>query len=886
MARVNLVSNPSFKTDLVGWSATGGATAIARVTTDAYVGDACAQVTKAAVANAGVLSTTGGAVVVGKNYTASAYVRVPTEVESGDLKVFIAWYDAAETQLSISYSTAVTVADIYGWQRLAVTATAPTSAVTARVGVLQPLAGTANAVFLIDAVMLENSSYTKPYQDELDQLHENFSMDNALRRVPVPHLTGAELNADISLGSLVFNTVDENGVVWVITQVDGWWNLPEPQMNVVERGFADGQYDVSGRYTGRSITLTGAILPPDRAKLPAARARLLDAANLVKRGDWLKLDEDPTKAAFVRLAGMPTVDTTNQRGRTEFTIMLRAADPIKYKWTENDPDGYAVANLTASTVVANATTTVIDNEGSTDVTAIFELLGPIVGPNATLTNLTTGDSINIVGTLRPARTLDVTSRATDSSGLSTLEFGMVHDFVIGDMVTVGGVATGYNGQWMVDLVPTETSISMTTGRAEEAQVSSGVTGSVSMDPDMLEIDTYARETAVNGVVEGSRSMLDTLVDWITLQPGSNEIELRDDNQVSMYLTSWARDTNNIVTVTTLREHGLHKGDTVKVSDVTGPSVPSATITAVTADSFSYANSGSSAAATYLGPVVSTDYADAAVSSISYNNTTKTVTLTTADAHGIAVGEVIRVGGGDTTWGSPAIDVSVGDGVVKDITTYQFTTLTDTLRLNMPEVDYVKPTFSVTVGTNATLTTSVDHGLYVGQQVYLTTTGVLPGGLTKDTVYYYVASTPATNTLTLSATINGAAITTTATPVQSGTHTLHRGLGFSIGDTVYISDLGTDFDGYSVVTSTAPNYVTVVTPSSDPDIAANTAAPSSAVLYRVYRAVAVTSDTVTYVKSTMLASGDLASTAVSPKAGTAQHVGASSGRVLYRSGWMA
>jgi hypothetical protein len=61
-----------------------------------------------------------------------------------------------------------------------------------------------------------------------------------------------------------------------------------------------------------------------------------------------------------------------------------------------------------------------------------------------------------------------------------------------------------------------------------------------------------------------------------------------------------------------------------------------------------------------------------------------------------------------------------------------------------------------------------HGRQVNDPVKLSTTGALPTGLTAGTTYYVKTVTDA-NTITLSATPGGAAITTTGT--QSGVHTI-------------------------------------------------------------------------------------------------------------------
>jgi microcystin-dependent protein len=89
------------------------------------------------------------------------------------------------------------------------------------------------------------------------------------------------------------------------------------------------------------------------------------------------------------------------------------------------------------------------------------------------------------------------------------------------------------------------------------------------------------------------------------------------------------------------------------------------------------------------------------------------------------------------------------------------------------------TFTITIAAPGVITLN-NHGLVTGDQVYLTTTGALPTGLSANTLYY-VNKTDA-NTFTLCTTranaIAGTKITTTGT--QSGTHTL-RACPHGLGD---------------------------------------------------------------------------------------------------------
>jgi len=80
-----------------------------------------------------------------------------------------------------------------------------------------------------------------------------------------------------------------------------------------------------------------------------------------------------------------------------------------------------------------------------------------------------------------------------------------------------------------------------------------------------------------------------------------------------------------------------------------------------------------------------------------------------------------------------------------------------------------PIFTFTAATTDVITSSAVHGLVNDDTVQLTTTGVLPAGLSLNTTYY-VLTTPATNTLTLSAAKDGTVVNITGT--GTGVHTLN------------------------------------------------------------------------------------------------------------------
>ena len=281
-----------------------GSSSIARITSEAFYGSACLEVTKAASTNSGVVVADRILVTAGLNYVVGVYVKITGLQQAGTLQANVVWYNATSGGSVISTSSSIALDVVPGddWVRLTGTFTAPVGALSALVNVVQPLAGTAGKKFLVDAVLFEQASYLGEFVDEPNQAAENKYVNKGMTPLPYPKITGMKLNADVSIGSLILNTIDEDGVVWVCTDIEGWWNHPEPEVRDMPRGWGDGSYDVRGRYQAREITLNGVFLPQDPSQVAAARSKLIQNTDLVYVGDWLKTDENPTKASYVRLS--------------------------------------------------------------------------------------------------------------------------------------------------------------------------------------------------------------------------------------------------------------------------------------------------------------------------------------------------------------------------------------------------------------------------------------------------------------------------------------------------------------------------------------------------------------------------------------------------------
>jgi hypothetical protein len=506
-------------------------TSAQRVTYDSFFGSSCLEVTKPALANSGAVTSSRIAVSASISYAVSAYVKVPADEETGTFRIDIDWYTAASggSFISTSSTTAFEVVDGIDWTRLSGVFTSPANAAAALIYVLQPTAGTTSKKFLLDAVLLEANSYVEEYFDDVTQAYETTTVNKGLSKVPYPKVTGMQLNADISLGSLVLNTIDEDGVVWVCTNIEGWWTHPDPEVRDIPRGYGDGSYDVRGRYNARVITLEGVFVTPSASQVAAARDKLIKNTDLVYVGDWLRTNENPTKASYVRLSGRPEIKTVNARGRTEFSIGLRAPDPLKYEWYEAHELGYrsvTIAGESASPAASGTAT--VTNTGTAYTSVVLQVTGPVTGP-ATIFNETTNETITIIESLRGVLTRTVSNKAL-TGDIATLTTSAAHGMLAGDEIVVTGVDSTFNGTFTILTVPTTTTLTYAKTATNVSATASS--GTITFGPDILEIDTREHEVALNGDAIGKRGLVDVLAEWILLAPGDNIISFYDDGNAN------------------------------------------------------------------------------------------------------------------------------------------------------------------------------------------------------------------------------------------------------------------------------------------------------------------------------------------------------------------
>ena len=442
--RINYIKNPSFKegkTDF--WTPLGSGVSITSSIDTAHFGEYSLKVQKASgIVDCGV-KTSGYRipVTVGSTYTASAYIKMPEELESRTYTCKIDWYNLESGGSALSNtqnSVEIFNYQVSGLGFLSVFATgvAPAGATHAELSIYQEEAETDASAqpyrfFYIDSVLFEETAFIKGFFESITQDEETTNVNKSLSPVPYPEITGMELNADITLNGLIFNTIDEDGVLWVCTDLTGWWGNSEPEVANIPRGLGDGSYDVRGRYAAREIQFSGVFLPPNKELISKAREKLILAIDLVKTNGWLIVDEEPPRASLVRLIDRPEIFTVNARGRTEFSFTLRASDPIKYEWIYNDRDGRNVQQIDMNSSLS------LVNSGSSPVPAVFEMHGPMeVG--TFIRNLANQQTLTLAQRLRGANETTVINGLYRENGVATVRTNGASNLVVGDYIAVTG----------------------------------------------------------------------------------------------------------------------------------------------------------------------------------------------------------------------------------------------------------------------------------------------------------------------------------------------------------------------------------------------------------------------------------------------------------------
>jgi hypothetical protein len=670
-----------------------------------------------------------------------------------------------------------------------------------------------------------------------NQREENNAVDRSLIPLQQPHLTGMKLQGDIALGEFLFNTIDEYGVVWVITEIEGWWQHPEPDMPDIPRGFGDGSYDIKGRYQARIINLQGTFLTPDPSLVEAARDRLIAATNLVYRGAWLKtgIESDNKRSSFVRLSGAPNIQTVTARGRTNFSIGLKAADPIKYAWNDSDPDGYERIEVPATNRTTGATgVETVTNIGNVDVPVNFEISGPIVGP-ARVYNRTTDKLLYIVSNLRGRLTSSIVNKQVDFSedtleDIVTLTTTTAHGLLQGDTVEISGLAEeDLNGDFFITEVPTSTTFRYSLSPLNRAIIKDVVAKKLVSNIATI----YTKEA--HGFVGGDTVFLKDIDSvfsgsyTVASAPTSTTFTFTKDRSTARTVTG-AILVSNTATLTTSESHGYVEGEQVTVVGLDQNYNGTYTITSVpSVTTFSYSKTRTDARG---------------ISSRSMTDDVATITMGTT--HGFVQNEVVAVSGMERTTNQIALDFENpfnGTFLIKSLpSTSSFTydvprlyssTITTTSRSSNVASITVAESIQASVGDTIViqdLANTSYNGTFTVTAVLSSTTYVFAStGTDEAPIGVSTGKVSLLSIRPFSATIAGGNFDI----AFGGTH------NFIVGETVTVSGLGTTYNGTYTILDTPQFNVIRLNGVGKPAIDSSIVAPPISLRARTGSTVTIT-----------------------------------------------
>lgn len=620
-----------------------------------------------------------------------------------------------------------------------------------------------------------------------NQAQENYSVNRGLQQLFPNEITKLKLEGNVILGDFIFNTIDDSGVVWVITNLDGWWSPPEADVPEIPRGYGDGGYDVRGRFNARNFSLQGVFLTPKPELVEPARDRLIASLDLVRRGTWFKTGTNPIRASYVYLAGNVDIDTVNARGRTEFSIELRATDPVKYSWNDASPDGFDFVEIPAkNTSVGSSGSRTITNIGNYKVPCYLEISGPFTSPGL-IYNRTTDQLILITQGLKGVISRRVVNKETrfdvpTLTDIATLTTTEPHDFSVGDSVFVSGVGSQFDGDQLITSVPTNTTFTFSADASTISPVSyksysSGVATIETVFEHTLSPGDRVIVSGVDRLFDGTFTVASVIDDFKFTYASS---------RISPLSITSAQLTSNIATLSTSQEHQFTVGEQVTVSGIGVNYDGTFEITAVpSATSFSYA---------------ATRTNSRAVTNRSMSN--DVVTLTTQSPHGFVANEDVNVTG---------VNLSLNGGYTINAVT------ANTFSYTRPRITERNVIVKSLTSNVATLTTSEPHGYVVGEKV--TVFGVDPeipiSGAPTYNGTYTITAVPSNTTFSYAKTFAGSQIATAvgggkvkstsrkirnrelignvATIITDAAH------GVIFGESVTISGVGAPFDGTYTVT---------------------------------------------------------------------------------------
>lgn len=249
----------------------------------------------------------------------------------------------------------------------------------------------------------------------------------------------------VELDDLILNgAADDNGVEWLVEDLDGWDDGADVRSSTTPRPGEDGVWIGDGWFGARLLVMKGAAFAPTRALAYSAKDQLIARINLLRSSAVLQVHEDQIRRALVRRVDRALVRIEDNN--VSFSVALLAPDPRKY------------AAVASSLVVPAGDSDVATNAGIVATKPTATIAGPVDTPTVTLgddeltfdVSLEAGETLSLDFDLRTAAVDGASVRAYLTSGYRWGELAPGETTVGFDALSGGddGVELAWRSAWI------------------------------------------------------------------------------------------------------------------------------------------------------------------------------------------------------------------------------------------------------------------------------------------------------------------------------------------------------------------------------------------------------------------------------------------------------
>lgn len=228
----------------------------------------------------------------------------------------------------------------------------------------------------------------------------------------------------ITVGGLTLNELDmpdENDTLWLFDEVDGWHDGASVEVESSPRTVTHGMFGQVGRRGGRTITVNGNMVAPDRAQAGDAVDLL---SSLLADGEFGRFDfydvDQGWRWATVQLAATPDIAWDTET-HVKFQLQFVAPDSYRYGQTSSDTIGFAASSGAGMVFdlfpggvmdfgpLPDFGVVSVQNTGTAPSSPVFAVAGPTPDGGFAITDVSTGRRNTFLGVVPEGSVLTLDS---------------------------------------------------------------------------------------------------------------------------------------------------------------------------------------------------------------------------------------------------------------------------------------------------------------------------------------------------------------------------------------------------------------------------------------------------------------------------------------------